>query len=103
MHPSAEQRDARGWRIGSSKSVALQISLLDEAAKQSSSANAQIVDSVKAQMNAFNAAEITHKLDNLIDAQKAINNKMPKPEAPAAAARNRAKARDSMDSGIRYP
>ncbi len=76
---------------------------LDEAAKQSSAANAQIVDSVKAQMNAFNAAEVTHKLDNLIDAQKAINNKMPKPEAPAAAARNRAKARDSMDSGIRYP
>lgn len=76
---------------------------LDEAAKQSSAANAQIVESVKTQMNAFSAAEVTRKLDNLIDAQKAINNKMPQPVAPAAAERNRAKSRDNMDSGIRYP
>lgn len=76
---------------------------LDDAAKQANASNAQIVDTVKNQMNAFNAAEVTHKLDNLIDAQKSINNKMPKPESPAATARNKARARDGMDSGIRYP
>jgi hypothetical protein len=76
---------------------------LDDAAKQANASNAQVVDTVKAQMNAFSAAEVTRKLDNILDAQKSINSKVPKPETPAAAARNKARARDNMDSGIRYP
>ena len=76
---------------------------LDEGAKASLNANNQLIEGVKTQINGLSNGELAKKVDAMIEQQKLINAKVPKPDAQAAAsARARSKNRD-MDNAIRYP
>ena len=76
---------------------------LDEGAKASQAANNQLIEGVKSQINGLSNGELAKKIDAMIEQQKTINAKVPKPDAQgAAAARARSKNRE-MDNAIRYP
>jgi hypothetical protein len=76
---------------------------LDEGAKASQAANGQLIEGVKSQINGLSNGELAKKIDAMIEQQKTINAKVPKPDAQgAAAARARSKNRE-MDNAIRYP
>jgi hypothetical protein len=76
---------------------------LDEGAKASGAANNQLIEGVKTQINGLSNGELAKKIDAMIEQQKTINAKVPKPDAQgAAAARARSKNRE-MDNAIRYP
>ena len=76
---------------------------LDEGAKASQAANNQLIEGVKSQINGLSNGELAKKIDAMIEQQKTINAKVPKPDAQgAAAARARSRNRE-MDNAIRYP
>ena len=76
---------------------------LDDGAKASLNANNQLIEGVKTQINGLSNGELAKKVDAMIEQQKTINAKVPKPDAQAAAAaRTRSKNRE-MDNAIRYP
>ena len=76
---------------------------LDEGAKASQAANNQLIEGVKSQINGLSNGELAKKIDAMIEQQKTINAKVPKPDAQGAtAARARSKNRE-MDNAIRYP
>jgi mRNA-degrading endonuclease HigB of HigAB toxin-antitoxin module len=76
---------------------------LDEGAKASQAANNVLIEGVKGQINGLSNGELAKKIDAMIEQQKTINAKVPKPDAQgAAAARARSKNRE-MDNAIRYP
>ena len=76
---------------------------LDEGAKASQNANNQLIEGVKTQINGLSSGELAKKIDAMIEQQKTINAKVPKPEAQGtASARARSRNRE-MDNAIRYP
>lgn len=76
---------------------------LDEGAKASQAANNQLIEGVKSQINGLSNGELAKKIDAMIEQQKTINAKVPKPDAQgAASARARSRNRE-MDNAIRYP
>ena len=76
---------------------------LDEGAKASQAANNQLIEGVKSQINGLSNGDLAKKIDAMIEQQKTINAKVPKPDAQgAAAARARSRNRE-MDNAIRYP